>query len=361
MQDFHGFRDFGRERFGVGSEIRVRQHCHHRFDTEIADGLGSHQYDVDQVFDGRTRVDGRVGEEHRSALGRNDLHRRERRVAVRRKDLAYRIQRFGVAVRIAEDRRIGVARSDHHQREPVAAHHVFDRLVHPDALAAYLVIQQRCVAAAARFFAVAAEVDDAFRVERQVVVLQQRIDLRTVADQQRDSEVFVGQVNGGLDRSQAVAFAEDDPARRGGAYFRADGAHQLVVAPHTAVQFGSVRFPVGDRFARDARFDSRFGHGDRDGGDQPRVEGLGDQVFASERNIVVVVGGRYDVGHRLLGQCGQRPHGGDLHLLVDLGGAHVERSAENVRESEYVIDLVRIVRASGCEDDVFAGGHRVVI
>ena len=46
--------------------------------------------------------------------------------------------------------------------------------------------------------------------------------------------------------------------------------------------------------------------------------------------------------------------GGDLHLHVDGGRAHVERAAEDVGEAEHVVDLVRIVGASGRHDGVVA-------
>ena len=36
---------------------------------------------------------------------------------------------------------------------------------------------------------------------------------------------------------------------------------------------------------------------------------------------------------------------GELHLVVDVAGAHVERAAENVGKAEDVVDLVRVVRA----------------
>jgi len=51
-------------------------------------------------------------------------------------------------------------------------------------------------------------------------------------------------------------------------------------------------------------------------------------------------------------EIGDRVHGRDLHRLVDLRGADVERAAEDEREAEDVVDLVRIVRAPGGEDRI---------
>ena len=54
-------------------------------------------------------------------------------------------------------------------------------------------------------------------------------------------------------------------------------------------------------------------------------------------------------------QRGQRISGGQLHLVVDLCGAAVERAAEDAGEAEAVVDLVGEVGAPGA-DDHRAGG-----
>ena len=47
---------------------------------------------------------------------------------------------------------------------------------------------------------------------------------------------------------------------------------------------------------------------------------------------------------------GNRAGGGDFHLLVDFLCAHVQRTAEDAREGEEVVDLIREVRASRADD-----------
>ncbi len=39
-----------------------------------------------------------------------------------------------------------------------------------------------------------------------------------------------------------------------------------------------------------------------------------------------------------------------LHLVVDVAGAHIQRPAENTRESQHVVDLVRVVRTAGADN-----------
>ena len=166
------------------------------------------------------------------------------------------------------------------------------------------------------------------------------------------------QVDGCLDGVEAIAFAEHEAARRGGAGHRADGAHQLVVPSHPVLELVAVGVPVGDCPAGHSGVDGGLGYGHRDTGDQARVEGLGNQVFAAEGDVVVIVCCGDDVGHRLLGQRGERFYGGYLHRVVDLGRANVERSSEDVGETEQVVHLVGVVGASGGEDDVGTGPNR---
>src|SRR5690606_22280360 len=59
-------------------------------------------------------------------------------------------------------------------------------------------------------------------------------------------------------------------------------------------------------------------------------------------------------------QGGDGVHTGDLHRLVDAGGAGVQRTAEQVREAQRVVDLVRVVRAAGGDDRVRAHPARVL-
>ena len=89
--------------------------------------------------------------------------------------------------------------------------------------------------------------------------------------------------------------------------------------------------------------------------DQPRIERHRDDVVGPEFRPRPVGGGDL-VGHVLARELGERLRGGDLHLHVDGGGAHVERAAEDVGEAEHVVDLVRIVGAAGRHDGVVA--HR---
>src|SRR5215475_132969 len=93
-------------------------------------------------------------------------------------------------------------------------------------------------------------------------------------------------------------------------------------------------------------------------GEEPRVEGLGDDVVGPELEVLVAVGVAHDLGHDLAPprELGERLGRRDLHRLVDPGRLHVERAAEDEREAEDVVHLVGEVRAPCRDDRVLADG-----
>jgi hypothetical protein len=85
------------------------------------------------------------------------------------------------------------------------------------------------------------------------------------------------------------------------------------------------------------------------------IEGLGNQVVRAEVEVGAAVGLGHHVGLLGLGQLGDGLHAGQLHLLVDLGGARIQGAAEDEGEAQHVVDLVRVVRTAGGDDGV--GAH----
>src|SRR5262249_58424332 len=85
----------------------------------------------------------------------------------------------------------------------------------------------------------------------------------------------------------------------------------------------------------------------------PRVERHRNDVFGAVFRPRAVGGGDL-VGNVLARKRGERVGGGDLHLHVDGGGAHVERAAKDIGKDEHVIDFVGVVGTSGRHDGVAA-------
>ena len=54
------------------------------------------------------------------------------------------------------------------------------------------------------------------------------------------------------------------------------------------------------------------------------------------------------VGYRLFCQIGNSVYGGDFHFFVDRLGMRIQSTTEDVRETDNIVNLVRIVGTSGC-------------
>ena len=146
--------------------------------------------------------------------------------------------------------------------------------------------------------------------------------------------------------------------RRFGAFLRRleHRAHQLAGAEHEAFQVAAIGGEVGDRPARDAAVHGGAGDGGGDLQDQPRIERLRNDVVGTEHRRGAAIGRGHHLAGLHAGQAGDRFDRGDLHRLVDRGGGDVQRAAEDEREAQDVVDLVRIVAAAGGDDGVRAGG-----
>ncbi len=107
--------------------------------------------------------------------------------------------------------------------------------------------------------------------------------------------------------------------------------------------------------AGDAARRRGLGHGGGDAQHQARIERRGDQAGLAEGGGDAGGAGHL-VGGRLLGQRRDGLDGGELHRLVDRGGADIERAPENIGEAQDIVDLVGIIRAPRAQHGV--GAHR---
>ena len=114
----------------------------------------------------------------------------------------------------------------------------------------------------------------------------------------------------------------------------------------------TIGLEIGDRPRRHARIHRRLGDGGRQFDQQARIEGLGDQIIGPEDQIGRPVG----LDHRFVcarfGEARQRMHAGHLHLVVDGSSADIEGAAKQIRETQNVVHLVRIIRTAGGQDRV---------
>ena len=177
------------------------------------------------------------------------------------------------------------------------------------------------------------------------------------ADQDRERQAGRDDFLGSVQDALVLAFGQHD------ALFVLLGRskhrlHEQVGLVDELLQLFDVGVHVLDRTGGHAGFHGGLGDGRGDLDDQARIERLGNQVFWAERQLLVFIGAGHHVvllGH---GQIGNGAHAGELHLFVDGGGADVQCTAEDERETQDVVDLVGEVRAAGADDGVRAGFFR---
>ena len=163
-------------------------------------------------------------------------------------------------------------------------------------------------------------------------------------------------VKNGLDRAQdslILAFREDHaPGRPAGGL--EDRPKQEAGSVYEARQLLLVGRNVGQRSPGYAASHGCFGHGRRQRSEQPRVERAREEIVAAEFQVVVVIGAGDLLAGTLPCQACQGIDAGKLHGRVDGGGAYIQRSPENEREAQDVVDLVRDIAAARADDGVRA-------
>ncbi|CUJ69269.1 Uncharacterised protein [Achromobacter xylosoxidans] len=183
---------------------------------------------------------------------------------------------------------------------------------------------------------------------------------RGAAHQDGTRQAFVHHYLHRAQHALVLAFGEHDAGRAAFAHDALGGReqrlHEGAGVVHELLQLLFVGFQVGQRTRGHAAFHGGLGHRRRDAHDQARIERLGNQVLGTERNVVGAVSRGHHLVLLFLGQLGDGVHRRLFHFTGDGGGAHVQRPAEDVREAQHVVDLVRVVRTARCHHHVVAHG-----
>ena len=133
-------------------------------------------------------------------------------------------------------------------------------------------------------------------------------------------------------------------------------AHHTARAAKSCLETLAVFVEIQE-LVRDAGRDRRPRHRGRDPQQHARIEREGNQIIRSERDFAQpMLQSRNAVRCIFLGEQRQRARRRHLHLFIDLRGAYVECTAENEREAEDVVDLIRIVAAPRGDDRIGTHG-----
>src|SRR6185437_12832085 len=130
-------------------------------------------------------------------------------------------------------------------------------------------------------------------------------------------------------------------------------ARDLVRFAEQALELFAIFVQV-DGFLRDSGIHGGFSDSAGFANQNARIKRLGNEVVSSKTQAVDTVSATNSVRNIFLRKIGQGMSGGEFHLMIDGGSANVERSAEDERESQNIVDLVGIVGATGGEDHIRA-------
>ena len=166
-----------------------------------------------------------------------------------------------------------------------------------------------------------------------------------------------------LDRTQdalVLALGIDD-AHRLGLGLREYRLHHEAGAEGEALEQRGIFVEILDRPGRDTGVHRGFRDRRRDALNKSGIKGTRDQRARPKAlRLAAVEAARHHIRRRIARELRDGVDGGVLHLLVDGGGADIERAAEDEGEAQDVVDLVRKVGAAGADHGVGPRRARLV-
>ncbi|CAM2185817.1 hypothetical protein BLAT2472_80176 [Burkholderia latens] len=358
--DFQRLAHFRARRRAARSEVRPRQqrrlrrqvqpfHLPRGRDRELRDLLGI-----------RIVVDVRIHERDRPLIQQQDIHRRVGRcIGLPADHFIDEAQMIVILANRAADHPVRVAEPHHHRADQRQAPPHFDarHLLRNSVAATQFPIGGPVLREALVVFRVR-HLDVLTETQPQAEPLDPREQHLRTAHQDRTRKLLVDDYLHRAQHALVLAFGEHDACVAAIAHELARGReqrlHERAGVVDELLQLLDIRVEIRERARRHAAFDRRLRDGRRDAHDQARVERLRNQVLRTERHFVAAVRGRDDVVLLFLREPGDRVNRGDFHFARDRRGTHVQRAAEDVREAQHVVDLVREIRAAGRDHDVVA-------
>ena len=353
---FQGLGHLARLRRRVRAETGMRQQRYLRW-HEAGDFLGGEQGDFGDLLGAGIGVEVGIAEEQRSVGSDQHVHRRRGfHARAQADDVEYILDVVGVAADQAAEQGISVTEAQQQRADHRGAGIDADaRLAWINALAA---------AQPVIFLPAVFVVGVVLRID------QLKITVGANAQAQFSDALFHPPAPANQDRrSQAVIEyrlrCPQDPL------FLALGIqHPLAVGlgaieqwPHhqagaidPLAELGVIGAEVADRPGSDAAVHGSPRDRQRQGQQQARFEGLGNQILRAEVERLVAISGGFLLGMRLARQVGQGAHAGQLHRFIDRGRADVQRAAEDIWEAQDVVDLIGVVGAASGDDRIGPGG-----
>ena len=293
-----------------------------------------------------------------------DQQRERREIADPRQeadDLAHMAQMAHVAAFDATDHGIGLAADDRKRRDHggIGANHRACR-IRRHAVPAGCIDIGLDIGSVAWIVLGVDEIEIAAGLDGKAVSFDPRFDNRGTSDQDRPRQLFLEHDLRRVQNPLVLAFGIDHADRLGLGL----GKHRLHDEAGTegkALQLRAILLEARDGSAGNTRFHGRSCDRGRNAQDQPRIERARDQrARAKPLRFTAVEAGGDRIDRRIARELGDGIDRGLLHLLIDRGGADVERAAEDEGKAQDVVDLIGEVGSPGADHRVGARFPRFV-
>ena len=243
----------------------------------------------------------------------------------------------------AADHAVSFAAQHHNgaNRGGVAAHFTL-RLLLSDAAALHQVVVFLPVLFKARVRFVVNDFEVYARFDLQPQLLQAHFNDAWATNQNRLRQTQRDQLLRGVQYAVIFPFCQHDTLRLF-TRLRENRLHEQVGFVDKLAQFFDVGIKIGNRTIRHAGVHRRFRYRRGDLDDQTRIERLRNNIFRAKAQVLVTVGGGHHFALLGVRQFSNRVDCRQLHLFVNRRCANVQRAAEDEREAQHVVDLVRVV------------------
>ena len=243
------------------------------------------------------------------------------------------------------DECVSVACLNHHHTEVVTLEHLVVCLLEGVTLTLELVRENLSITLTTVTLTVMTEVYDLNAIKVELEFLCLLLNHLVVTEKDRSTETLFLCLNGSLDHCWVETFCEYH-ALWVLASCLVEVLCNACLLSHTATELTLVCVPVCDRITCHTAIHSSLCYGSRNLCDKTWVNWLWNEVVRTECEVVHVVCLVHYVWNWLLSEVCDSVNGSNLHLLVDGASVYVEGTTEDVREADYVIDLVWIVRTA---------------
>ena len=207
---------------------------------------------------------------------------------------------------------------------------------------------------------VGTHVYDVDALKTQLQTLRQALQTVGIAEKYRMADALKACLNSCLHHRRVTALGEHYALRMQTGCV-VEVARELCLLTQQLHKILLVGVPVGDGLACYSTLYCSLGNSRTHLCDKTRVDGFRDEVFRTEREVVNMIYLVHDIGHGLLCEVGNGMNGSELHFFVDATSVNVEGATEDVRETDYVVNLIGIVASACRHEHVGAACHCVLV